>query len=539
VKPRARRALTFVGASAASAALLAAAVHLPSPAHLLVLVALVPWLLAADGVRGPGEALAAGAALAAALSLAVLGWFAPAVAGFTGLPKMATWAALAAGAPLLQPQLPLAALARWLAARGGGGRLRAGAAFSLAWVAVEWAVPKLLGDTLGHGLQPAAALRQAADLGGAALVTLLVLATSELLAAGLAALSRGEPRRAAPAAGALALLLACWAGYGEARLAELRAAPARPTITAGVVQSAIVNYDALARERSTYDVVREVLDVHEAASRELVRAGADLLLWPETVYPTTFGAPRSEDGAAFDRELEAFVQAERVPLVFGAYEAEGGREYNAAFFLSPGATAPGRASYRKAHLFPLTERVPAALDGPRVRRLLPWLGTWTPGPGPRVLDLVVRGRALRIAPMLCYDAVHPEHAAAGARGGADLLVALSNDAWFDGGPGPALHLAVTAFRAVETRLPIVRAAPSGISAAIDASGEIFAATRPEERTALAVELEPGAALAPPFLVVGRFLGPACLAALVILVAWPRRRGVVARAGGERARKRAA
>ena len=132
------------------------------------------------------------------------------------------------------------------------------------------------------------------------------------------------------------------------------------------------------------------------------------------------------------------------------------------------------------------------------------------------------------------------HAAEGARSGADLLVALSNDAWFDGGPGPALHLAVTAFRAVETRLPIVRAAPSGISAAIDASGEIFASTRPGERTALAVELEPGAALAPPFLAVGGFLGPACLAGALLLVAWPRRRGAGgARVEVERGRKRAA
>jgi apolipoprotein N-acyltransferase len=508
-------------ATAASAGLCAAAALLPPPAHLLVLVALVPWLAALDRARSAGQALLAGAALAVAFEVAALGWFADAMAEFTESPRPVAWLLLAVGGPLLQPQLPLAALARFAAgARGPArtARLRAGAAFALTWVAAEWAVPRLLGDTLGQALQPSPALRQAADLLGAAGLTLLVLVANELALALARAAARRALREVAAPAAALAALLAAWGGYGALRLAELRRAPAAPAITVGVIQSNIVRYDRLAREVGRYAVVREVLDVHQGLSRALARrAGLDLLVWPETVYPTTFGAPRSEDGAALDREIEAFAVEAGVPLAFGAYDGDADAEYNAAFFLEPSPAGLRRARYRKAYLFPLTEWTPGVLGGAALRRVLPWTGRWTPGPGPQVVALRVRGRALRVGPLLCYDAVHPGLAAAEARAGAELLLAMSNDAWFTRGPGARLHLRAAALRAVETRLPLVRAAPSGISALVSPAGEIEAASRVDERVALALEVAPGAALASPYLWAGRWLGPVALAAALLLV----------------------
>jgi apolipoprotein N-acyltransferase len=116
------------------------------------------------------------------------------------------------------------------------------------------------------------------------------------------------------------------------------------------------------------------------------------------MYPTTFGSPKSEAGAAFDREIGAFVAATGVSLIFGAYDAEGDREYNAAIFLVPaGAARVAFDVYRKAQLFPLTERVPALLGSDAVRARLPWLGSWQPGPGPAVIDVALRdGRTLRV-----------------------------------------------------------------------------------------------------------------------------------------------
>ena len=106
------------------------------------------------------------------------------------------------------------------------------------------------------------------------------------------------------------------------------------------------------------------------------RQRADAVLWSETVYPTTFGQPKSEAGAELDREILDIVDAAGVPLVFGTYDRDAAGEYNAAAFLAPGAGLLG--FYRKTRLFPLTEYVPAWLDGPRCAA-----GCRGPAPGSR------------------------------------------------------------------------------------------------------------------------------------------------------------
>jgi apolipoprotein N-acyltransferase len=103
------------------------------------------------------------------------------------------------------------------------------------------------------------------------------------------------------------------------------------------VQADISRYGELARDLGTYDAVRGILDAHFALSGQaLSQAPVDLLVWPETVYPTTFGTPKTEAGAALDREIAGFVAGSRVPLIFGAYDVDGEGEFNAAVFLEPG-----------------------------------------------------------------------------------------------------------------------------------------------------------------------------------------------------------
>jgi apolipoprotein N-acyltransferase len=231
------------------------------------------------------------------------------------------------------------------------------------------------------------------------------------------------------------------------------------------------------------------------------------------VYPTTFGSPKSPDGAAFDRELAGFVARERVPLVFGTYDREDEREYNVAVLLEPEAGGGVTwDAYRKAALFPLIEWVPRWLDRPAVRRALPWLGSWTPGAGAEVLEVrLANGRHLRIAPLVCYDATRPALAAAAVRRGAEVLVTLSNDSWFDDGAGPLLHLVVSAFRSVETRRPQIRATNTGVSAVVNAAGDLVARADVHERTALVAPVRPGRGGPTPVLGWGGWLGPVALA----------------------------
>lgn len=480
----------------------------------LAFVALVPWLLALERPRTAAGALLAGVAMAVAFVAAAFGWFAPAIADYTGVPVAVASALLLAAAPLLQPQILAYALVRHAASRRSGAAMRALLAIS-AWIAVEWAVPRLFGDTLGHGLQPSRWLRQGADIAGAGGLTLVALAVNEAIATAFArrgAAPRSITRPIAVAAGLPVLL----ATYGALRLASLEGDASGSPVRIGLVQAAIVDYERLRRERGAHAVVREVLDVHQALSTQLRAGGADAIVWAETVYPTTFGQPRSDAGAAFDREIVAFAAEQAVPLVFGTYERDGNGEYNVAAFVDPLRGPLG--AYRKTRLFPLTEHVPPAIDGPALRRAFPWAGAWRPGDGARVFPLFLPdGREVPVAPLICRDDVDPRLVRDAARLGARVLVGLSNDAWFTGAPlGARLHLAAASFRSVETRLPQVRATTNGMSAVIDRSGGIVARTAMDARAALLAQVQLYEPVDTPFLRWGNWLGP--VSALVLLIA---------------------
>ncbi len=507
-------------AGVAASALLLTLYARGGAAFLLGFIALVPWMLGLQACQGWRGTLLGAWAMTIAFVLAVFGWFAFAIAGYLGLSPVLALLVMALAAPLLQPQFIAYAAATRLAARWYAPWIAVLAGAS-AWVAIEWLWPKLLGDTLGHGLYPALRLRQFADVAGAARLSFVLVVVNAMLALAWRR-RRGAVRAwAAPLAVALALPLLL-AGYGALRLSMLAsAAPTDATrLRVGMVQSNIVDYDRLRAEIGGYAVMRRVLDTHFALSYPAAKSGqVDALLWSETVYPTTFGHPKSEDGAALDREVSDFVDAAGVPLVFGTYDVDGAGEYNAAVFLAPGAQPLG--FYRKTRLFLFTEYMPAWLERVGMRRALPWAGAWQPGNGARVMPLrLADGREVPVQVLICLDDVDPQLAIDGARLGAQALLGMSNDSWFTRHPlGARLHLQVAAFRSIETRLPQLRVTSNGISAAMDRTGTVTAATGMDKQALLIGDVMAGP---PPFTLMrawGDWLGKAALAFLLGLAAW--------------------
>ncbi|MEO5843807.1 MAG: apolipoprotein N-acyltransferase [Caldimonas sp.] len=480
-------------------------------------VAFVPWLRTLDASRSIAGALLGAAVMSIAFTAAVFFWFGTAIGQYTHLGTGTGLLVLLLAAPLLQPQFLAYALVRHVVGRSHGPVLRALAA-AAAWVAMERLVPKLLGDTLGHGLYPSLHLRQAADVVGVAGLTALLLLANECAAAAWA--RRAEGMRAVVAPLALAALVPLvLAGYGLAVLLQAPAVPDGKPLRLGGVQSNIVDYERLRQEKGAAAVVREVLDTHYWMSRDAVeRRQVDAVLWSETVYPTTFGSPKSESGAELDREILSTIDATGVPFVFGTFDRDAAGEYNAAAFVVPGSGLLG--FYRKTRLFPLTEYVPAWLDSPALRRWLPWAGTWRPGTGARVFPLrLADGREIPVLPLICLDDMDAGLAIDGARLGAQAILTMSNDSWFSAGAqGARLHLAAAAFRSIETRLPQFRVTTDGYSAAIDANGTVTAGTRRGERTLAIGELavrEPRMTL---MVACGDWVGLAGAAFLVLLAA---------------------
>lgn len=490
---------------------------------LLGFVMWVPWLRALDIQPSLGRTLGSAYAMSVGFTAAAFAWFGFAVGSFTQVGSVAGLSVLLLLAPLFQPQFVTYALARHFATRAYGPTL-GGLAAVAAWVATEWLIPKVLGDTLGYGLYPSAELRQSAALCGAAGLTAVVLLSNECLARALAF------RTLAPLAAAQRLALGLTApillfGYGLSVLHGTKP-PLSTSLRVGLVQSNLVDYERQRQERGAHAVVREVLDTHFAMSYDAVmRHHVDAVLWSETVYPTTFGHPKSAAGADLDQEILGIVQAAGVPFVFGTYDQDAAGEYNAAAFVAPRSGLVGM--YRKTRLFPLTEYVPDWLDGPQLRHWLPWTGTWLPGNGARVFPLsLANGREIAVLPLICLDDVDTTLALQGARLGAQALMTLSNDAWFTQHPqGAKLHQAVAAFRSIETGLPQFRVTTNGFSSVIDTTGAVIAGAPLGERNLVIGELGVGGPSKTLMVQWGDWVGPVGAATLLILslgAAWQRR-----------------
>ena len=276
-----------------------------------------------------------------------------------------------------------------------------------------------------------------------------------LLALGAAALAAGALlRRSAAMAGAAALALAVILGGG----ALLR--PALPATPPDAPVIRMVQPNAPQHLKWHPDHIRGFF----RTAVEATAAGAppDLILWPETAVPSLL----HDAATPFEIILDA---ARGAQVALGIQRFEGG--YRNSLALLDGSTSP-TAIYDKHHLVPFGEYMPF----PDLFRRIDVAGLavradsgFVPGPGPRLIDT----RAGRALPLICYEAVFPQDVL-GAPERPDYLLQLTNDAWFGTWSGPYQHLMQARLRAIETGLPLVRAANTGVSAMIAPDGTITA-----------------------------------------------------------------
>ncbi|HET6536396.1 MAG TPA: apolipoprotein N-acyltransferase, partial [Sphingomicrobium sp.] len=173
---------------------------------------------------------------------------------------------------------------------------------------------------------------------------------------------------------------------------------------------------------------------------------------------------------------------------------------NSVMALTPDGRILGR--YDKAHLVPYGEYLPMRplLSAIGLSQLAPGQGDTSFGPGPRTLDL---GRFGRVGVQICYEIIFSGDVVDDAHR-PDFIFNPSNDAWF-GRWGPPQHLAQARLRAAEEGLPVIRATPTGISAVIDARGNVV--KQLPWRTAGAIDspLPPPANSAPLFARFGNII----------------------------------
>lgn len=453
------------------------ALSFPRPGiSLLAWCAFVPLFVAAAGAS-PRESFKLGFVAGLAAYAGVLYWVNIVMTTYGKLPAAVSgslYLSLAAYLALY-PGLVL-----WLTRRGEGRGLSALCSFPVLWVGCELIRSYLLTGfpwaNLGYSQYRTLPLIQISDLAGVYGVSFLVAFANVVLYR----MWRWFREKDAPypVRGFLALLvlLGGTLGYGFSALNRVESGPLQRVL---LVQGNIpqdVKWDPAFQEST--------VATYERLSRQGCQTGGTLVVWPESALPFFFqGEP------AYAARVRSLAVELKSCLVTGspAFEKDGGamRYLNSAFLISPTGAVLGRSD--KLHLVPFGEYVPLAALFPFVNKLVAGIGDFEPGRS--AVPLETTGG--KIGVLVCFEGIFPEIARAYVQAGAGILVNITNDAWFGKSSAPYQHLSMTVFRAVENRVPLVRAANTGISSVIDSKGHIRGMTQIFQEATLGAQVRRG------------------------------------------------
>ena len=451
-------------------------------------------ILACAQGKAPGDAFRVGYVAGLFFWLASLTWLLRIpVAGYPVL----AWGALSAFVALY--------FAVWvwlLAGKIGVGTWSRRTLWSLAgaaaWVGLEMVRARFLGgfpwNLLGTSQYELTPLIQIASVTGVYGVSFLIVWTSlSLLSAARAILSQPasrfnwQPEVFLPLT-VVALLFA--AGTLQLRpppASDSDPAPWRITLIQPSVPQTLI-WDSGANA-SRFQELLTLTDQALAASRSALprspgnglKGGADLLIWPESALPEL-------DQASY-AAITNLVVRHGVWMIFNAddvvwkSDSQDRNDYdvfNAAFLFNPEGKLAG--VYHKQKLVIFGEYIPLVRWLPFIKWFTPIEGGYQAGDRPGGFELNAPGdpglpgvaprRAVRAAPLICFEDMFPQTARAAAGGGTDFLVNLTNDGWFGEGAEQWQQAASAVFRAVENGLPLVRACNDGVTCWIDGRGRM-------------------------------------------------------------------
>ena len=255
------------------------------------------------------------------------------------------------------------------------------------------------------------------------------------------------------------LVFACWWGYGRISMDRLSAEKSSP-VKVGLIQG---NVEQFMKWNPVYQKL--VLSKYRDLTLKAAQSNPDLIVWPETAVPFYYN--QHPAGTEFINKLAKETQT---PLLFGSPHkiSKDGNiiHFNSAYLVSEIGATQNR--YDKIHLVPFGEFVPFRKVLFFVEKMVEMIGDF--GRGKEATVFEVAGHKAGVS--ICYELIFPDLIRQSVKNGADFLINITNDAWFGKSPASYQHMSMGALRAVENRVPIVRAANTGVSGTIDASGAL-------------------------------------------------------------------
>jgi apolipoprotein N-acyltransferase len=331
---------------------------------------------------------------------------------------------------------------------------------------------------------------------------------------------RGLGRRLTPFFLSMAAI-AAQVAYGNYRLSSTELTP-RADMRVRLVQPMIVDHaDWTAADPA--GIMDRLISLSETrlTPADPGLSGVTHLVWPESVFPfflTQYPDALARIARMLPPEALLLTGAPREPIGPDGLPEEGNPGYNSILAIDTDGEVV--MSYDKSHLVPFGEYLPLpqffGLFG--VRQFVPGTNGWAPGDGRRLMT--PPGTPPFLA-LVCYEAIFPGDI--GDPGRAEFILNITNDAWFDGSIGPAQHGHHARIRAVETGLPLLRAANTGATMAVDPLGRVTA--RLAEREVAVIDVAPTQKLAQPtfFNRFGHWPFLLALALGLLLALWSARR----------------
>jgi len=253
--------------------------------------------------------------------------------------------------------------------------------------------------------------------------------------------------------------------------------------------------------------------IYEDQTERAAKMGAGLIVWPEAAAAFFF-QPEDRYPAVFAKDEEyrakllALAAQTHDAILFGApaLGVEDNRVgfYNRAYLVNGEGKVAGW--YDKIRLVPFGEYVPLrSLFGGLVNRVVKGFGDMFPGHVQTIFDF----KGARLGVLICYESIFPDLARGAVKRGADILLNITNDAWYGESSAPYQLLAMAAMRSVETKTPMVRVANTGISAVILPDGQITDRT-PLFKRGTEIETVSWRPVTTVYVLVGDIFAIACL-----------------------------
>ncbi|MFO7753691.1 MAG: apolipoprotein N-acyltransferase [Desulfobacteraceae bacterium] len=313
---------------------------------------------------------------------------------------------------------------------------------------------------------------QIADITGVAGVTFAVVLLNGFLALAFLGIIRSDPpfrNRVKsifiPFAYTLIILLLILQ-YGRLRMNTVDSAVQNSEKTSiSVIQGNIrqnLKWDKSYMEKS--------LETYTRLSEKAAMDNPDLIVWPETALPFYY-----DNNAALSAKLDLCIRNADSPFLIGgpAFRplSDGKEFFNRAYMFNRFAIVQG--FYDKNHLVPFGEYVPLGKYLKFVDKITAQSGDFSPGKN-EFTPLPFSESSTGV--LICFEIIFPSISGRFVENGADLLVTITNDAWFGRTSAPLQHFSMSVFRAVENRRSVARAANTGISGFVSPSGRIIRAS---------------------------------------------------------------